>query len=182
MSRPGTDLAHLLLSGFRSLTDQVAAELTERGYEEIRPVHGIALHALLAGADNVSELGRRMSVTKQAAAKTVAALQARHYVASKPDPADKRRARLYVTDHGRAMLCEGEAIFDKLRQGWAERVGEKRLAELEDILRQLVDVDSARMELPWGLPSTLDPQRGSHEVSSASAGDPGSSEVAGSSG
>lgn len=151
MSRPGTDLAHLLLSGFRALTDQVTAKLMERGYEEIRPVHGLALRTLIAGADNASELGRRMSVTKQAAAKTIAALQARNYVAGEPDPADKRRTRLYVTDHGRAMLREGEAIFDELRREWEERVGAKRLAEFENTLRELVGANVAWVETPWGM-------------------------------
>ncbi len=115
MSRSGADLAQLLLGGFRILVDQATAELVARGYEEIRPAQEFALQAILSGADNASDLGRRMSVTKQAAAKTIAALEERNYVGREPDPADKRRMRLYVTDHGLAMLREGEEIFDKLR-------------------------------------------------------------------
>ncbi|HEY1675632.1 MAG TPA: helix-turn-helix domain-containing protein, partial [Streptosporangiaceae bacterium] len=91
MSRSGADLAQLLLGGFRILADQATVELTARGYEEIRPAQEFALQAILSGADNASDLGRRMSVTKQAAAKTIAALEERNYVAREPDPADKRR-------------------------------------------------------------------------------------------
>src|ERR1700760_4082517 len=115
MSRAGADLALLLLGGFRTLADQATAELTARGYAEIRPAQEFALQAILSGADNASDLGRRLSVTKQAAAKTIATLEERSYVAREPDPADKRRMRLYVTDHGLAMLQEGAAIFDELR-------------------------------------------------------------------
>src|SRR5271154_5833819 len=89
MSRSGADLAQLLLGGFRILADQAAAELVAHGYEEIRPVHEFALQAILSGADNASDLGRRMAVSKQAAAKTIAALEERNYVAREPDPADK---------------------------------------------------------------------------------------------
>jgi len=139
MSRPGSDLAMLLLGGFRTLADRATAELIARGYDEVRPVHDFALQAILSGADNASELGRRMSVTKQAAAKTIAALEERGYVAREPDPEDKRRMRLFVTPHGLAMLREGTAIFDDLRREWEERVGAAPLSQVESTLRQLVD-------------------------------------------
>src|SRR5512142_1902447 len=118
MPRSGPDLALLLLGGFRTLVDRGTAELAARGYEDVRPVHDFALHAILSGADSASELGRRMAVSKQAAAKTIAVLEERNYVAREPDSTDGRRMRLRVTDHGRAMLREGEAIFDELREQW----------------------------------------------------------------
>jgi DNA-binding MarR family transcriptional regulator len=148
MPRSGADLALLLLGGFRTLADQATAELASRGYEEIRPVHDFALRAILAGADNASELGRRMSVTKQAAAKTIAALEERNYVAREPDPADKRRMRLYVTDHGLAMLRAGEEIFDELRQRWERQVGADPVLQLESTLRQLVGNGVIRLDTP----------------------------------
>ena len=148
MPRSGADLALLLLGGFRTLADQATAELASRGYEEIRPVHDFALRAILAGADNASELGRRMSVTKQAAAKTIAALEERNYVAREPDPADKRRMRLYVTAHGLAMLREGAEIFDQLRGQWEEQVGAGALAQVETTLRHLVGNSGGRLDKP----------------------------------
>ena len=148
MPRSGADLALLLLGGFRTLADQATAELASRGYEEIRPVHDFALRAILAGADNASELGRRMSVTKQAAAKTIAALEERNYVAREPDPADKRRMRLYVTDHGLAMLRAGEEIFDELRQRWERQVGADPVLQLESTLQQLVGNGVIRLDTP----------------------------------
>src|ERR1035441_10142144 len=99
MSRSGADLALLLLGGFRSLVDTATAELARRGYEDVRPVHAFAMRAIAAGAGNAgepracykdlrpvhafamraiaagagnaSDLGRRLSVSKQAAAKTI---------------------------------------------------------------------------------------------------------------
>jgi DNA-binding MarR family transcriptional regulator len=148
MSRSGADLALLLLGGFRTMADQATVELAARGYEEIRPVHDFALRAILSGADNASELGRRMSVTKQAAAKTIAALEERNYVAREPDATDKRRMRLHVTDHGLAMLREGEGIFDELREQWEKQVGAGPLAQMESTLRQLVGNGIIRLDTP----------------------------------
>ena len=156
MSRSGADLAQLLLGGFRILADQATAELVARGYEGIRPVHEFALQAILSGADNASDLGRRTAVTKQAAAKTIAALEERNYVAREPDPADKRRMRLYVTDHGLAMLREGEEIFDSLREQWEQQVGAALLGQVETTLRRLVGNSGGRLDTPAWLARGLE--------------------------
>ncbi|WP_285564996.1 MarR family winged helix-turn-helix transcriptional regulator [Streptomyces sp. RTGN2] len=148
MSRSGADLALLLLAGFRTLADRATTELTERGYEDVRTVHDFALHSILSGADSVSELARRMSVTRQAAAKTIAVLEERGYVARRPDPADRRRTHLHVTEHGLALLGQGEAVFDELRERWEEQVGAESLAVLEEALRSLVGDRAIRLDSP----------------------------------
>ncbi|KAA0940515.1 MarR family winged helix-turn-helix transcriptional regulator [Streptomyces apricus] len=156
MSRPGSDLTLLLLAGFRTLADQGAAELARRGHEDVRPVHDFALHAIHSGADSASELGRRMSVTKQAAAKTIATLEERNYVAREPDPADGRRVRLRVTDHGLAMMQLGQEIFDELRERWEAQVGAESLAALEETLRSLVGDNAIRLDSPGWLARDMD--------------------------
>jgi DNA-binding MarR family transcriptional regulator len=152
MSRPGADLALLLLGGFRVLADRATAELAVRGYEDVRPVHDFALQAIRSGADNASELGRRLAVTKQSAAKTIAVLEDRDYVTREPDPADGRRMRLRVTDRGLAMMREGEAIFDDLRAQWVKEVGAEAVEALEATLRQLVGTRAVRLDAPGRVP------------------------------
>lgn len=148
MSRSGADLALLLLAGFRTMADRATVELAERGYEDVRPVHDFALRSILAGADSASELGRAMSITKQAAAKTIAVLETRGFVAREPDPTDGRRVRLRVTEHGREMLREGEAVFVELRARWEEQVGAASVGALEETLRRLVGDDAVRVDAP----------------------------------
>lgn len=148
MSRSGADLALLLLAGFRTMADQGSVELSKAGYDDVRPAHDFALHSILSGADSASELGRAMSITKQAAAKTIALLEDRGYVAREPDPADKRRVRLRVTDHGQAMLAEGEAVFDRLRQRLEEQAGPDAVAALEETLRQFVGSNVIQIDAP----------------------------------
>ena len=158
VSRSGADLALLLLGGFRSLVDAAQAELARRGYEDVRPVHDFAIRAIAAGADNASELGRRMSVSKQAAAKTIAVLQERGYVGRDADPGDARRKKLQVTERGSTMLRVGEQVFDELRADWARQVGAERLAELEAALTDLVGPSPIRLDAPgWFSSADLGP-------------------------
>ncbi len=148
MSRSGADLALLFLGGFRSLVDAAIAELARRGYEDVRPVHDFAMRAIAAGADNASELGRRLSVSKQAAAKTIAVLQERGYVARDTDPLDARRKRLQVTALGFEVLHQGEAIFDELRDQWERQIGSAQLESLETHLAALVSDPPVRFDTP----------------------------------
>ncbi|TDD62738.1 MarR family transcriptional regulator [Kribbella antibiotica] len=155
MSRSGPDLALLMLGGFRSLVDAATAELAARGYEDVRPLHDFALRAIAAGADSASELGRRMSVTKQAAARTVAVLEERGYVERNADPADARRMRLQISERGVTLLRTGEGIFNELRKQWEQQIGPAKLAELESILTELVGVQPVRVDTPGWLARDL---------------------------
>src|SRR5271170_5177708 len=138
MSRSGADLALLLLGGFRSLVDAATAELGRRGYEDVRPVHDFAMRAIAAGAGNASELGRRLSVSRQAAAKTIAVLQERGYVTRDADPRHARRMLLQVTPLGFEVLRQGEATFDELRDRSQPQIDPDQRENLETHRAELV--------------------------------------------
>lgn len=146
MSRSGADLALLLLGGYRSLVESAGAELAARGHDDVRPVHDFAMRAIASGADNASELGRRLAVSKQAAAKTITVLLERGYIQRGADPHDARRKRIEVTPLGWDVMHEGEEAFDALRDGWARRIGADELATLERHLATLVGDAAVRPE------------------------------------
>jgi DNA-binding MarR family transcriptional regulator len=148
MSRSGADLALLLLGGYRSLVDAATTELAARGYEDFKPVHEFALRAIAAGADSASDLGRRTSVSKQAAAKTITVLRERGYVVSEPDPDDARRKRLQVTPTGFDVMAQGEAILGNIRKNWEKQIGQAELANLEARLATLVGDAAIRVDAP----------------------------------
>jgi len=139
MSRNGADLALLLLGGFRFMADEATVRLTERGHPGVRPAHDFALRAIADGAASVSEVGRRTSVSKQAAAKTVAFLEEGGYVRRAPDERDRRRTHLAVTDRGMSLMSEGEAVFDDLRARWESLVGRDRVADVQTALQRLLE-------------------------------------------
>ncbi|MEV4345147.1 MarR family transcriptional regulator [Actinoplanes sp. NPDC049596] len=148
MSRSGADLALLLIAGFRTLVDDAIAELAARGYEDVRPIHDFALRAIADGADSASELGRRLSITKQSAARTIGVLQERAYVSVEPDPRDARRKRLQVTELGFEVMRVGEGIFDELRARWADRIGAAELETVEKHLATLIGAAPVRFDTP----------------------------------
>lgn len=138
MVSKGADLALLLLGGFRQLAADAGAELLRRGYPELRPSQEFAMRAIVGGANSASELGRRLSVSKQAAAKVIATLEERGYVARMDDDTDSRRKLLAVTRLGYEVMAEGEAIFDDLRAAWASKIGQSALDRMQSNLSTLL--------------------------------------------
>jgi DNA-binding MarR family transcriptional regulator len=136
---PGAELALLLLGGFQSMVDDVHGGLAHRGHPGVRASHEFALRAIDEGADTASELGRRLSVTKQGAARTIAALERLGYVERETDPSDARLKRLRVTDHGHDMMTLGASLFDAVRERWAADMGPDQLEALEAHLARLVE-------------------------------------------
>jgi len=156
MERSGPALALLLLGCYRKLVDAAVVGLAEHGFKDVRPVHDFALRAIAAGADSASELGRSLSVSKQAAAKTIATLLERGYVAREEDPADRRRKRIEVTPLGFEVMRTGEAIIDNLRESWRVQLGEAELETLEAQLSAFVGDAPVRIEAPGWVALELD--------------------------
>ncbi|CUR58751.1 MarR family transcriptional regulator [metagenome] len=148
MTRSGADLALLLLGSYRKLVDAAVRELAVEGFEDVRPSHDFAMRAIASGADSASDLGRRMSVSKQAAAKTIAVLVQRGYVTTGDDPRDARKKRLQVTSLGWEVMHRGEAIFNRLRDDWEATIGPRRLAELEERLAAFVGDETVHLDAP----------------------------------
>ncbi len=146
MPGPGPELALALLGGFRNMTDTAIAELARRGFEDVRPAHEFAMSAIVEGAGSASELGRSLGVTKQSAARTIAVLQERGYVAREPDPGDARRKRLAVTPRGLDVLRTGEQIFDDVRERWRQTLGVEEFDRFESALITLIGTPPPRFD------------------------------------
>lgn len=150
--RFGFELPLLLAAAFRTLIDDLHEELAEQGHPGVRPVHGFALQAVGRDGPSTSELGRRLGISKQAAAKTAVALEALGYIGRGPDPADGRAQRLRVTERGEDCLRASAEIFEILRARWVAELGEQRVAALEDGLEAVAGPGLLRLgDLPGWL-------------------------------
>jgi DNA-binding MarR family transcriptional regulator len=103
-----------------------------------RPLHGFALQAIGPDGATVSELGRRLGVTRQAAAKTAAGLEQIGYITRQPSTRDARATVLTRTPRGQEMLDLSAAIFEQLRRGWGRRLGDDKVQAIEDGLAEIV--------------------------------------------
>jgi DNA-binding MarR family transcriptional regulator len=148
MDRPGFELPLLLLAGFRTLIDQLHAELAERGHPDVRPSYGFAMQAIGSRGATATEIGQRLGVSKQAAGKTVDRLEALGYVERADDAADGRRKLIRLTARGVDSLVQAAEIFDELRADWVAKLGADRFAELEDALRTVVPATGFPIDVP----------------------------------
>jgi DNA-binding MarR family transcriptional regulator len=150
--RYGFELPMLLARAFRGLIDELHADLSECGHPDARPIHGFALQAIGGEGTTVSELGRRLGVSKQAAGKTAASLESVGYASRVADPRDARATKLIRTTRGTEMLALSAEIFERLRADWVRQLGEERVAALEDDLESVVASSGTRLgDLPGWL-------------------------------
>ena len=150
-SRPGYEFPLLLAGAFRGIVDTLHVELAARGHPDARPLHGFALQALGSGGGTISELARRLGVTKQAAAKTAAALERVGYVRRMADPSDARVVRLERTMRGQEMLALSAEIFADIHRRWERTLGRSRLRDLENALGEIAAGEPTSLDLPGWL-------------------------------
>jgi DNA-binding MarR family transcriptional regulator len=144
----GYELPLLLFAGFRSLIDQLHAELASRGHPDVRPAYGFAMQAIGVHGASASDLGRRLGVSKQAAGKTVDRLEALGYAERIDDPADARRKLIRLTPRGIDSLVQAAEIFDDLRARWVAELGAERVELIESSLRTVVPAAGFPVDVP----------------------------------
>ncbi|MFE9747077.1 MarR family winged helix-turn-helix transcriptional regulator [Saccharothrix saharensis] len=145
---PGFELPLLLFAGFRSLIDQLHAELAVRGHPDLRPAYGFAMQAIGVRGATATEIGRRLGVSKQAAGKTVDRLESLGYVERVDDPGDGRRKLIRLTPRGLDSLTQAAEVFDELRARWVARLGPDGVARLESSLRAVVPDAGFPVDVP----------------------------------
>ena len=144
---PGFELPLRLLLAFRTLIDELHAELARQGHPDVRPMHGFALQAIGSNGTTAVELGRRLGVSKQAAGKTIGTLERLGYVERGTDPRDARRKCVRLTDRGIDCLERSERVFEALRAEWGQKLGEDRLRAFEADLRSVTPADIFELDV-----------------------------------
>ncbi|MEW1957583.1 MarR family transcriptional regulator [Kineococcus sp. NPDC059986] len=90
----------LLRAGFRSYGDVVRSALAAAGFDDLPRNGAYVLGATAKGSLTIQQLPSALGVTKQAFSQLVDALVLRGYVERAPDPQDRRRVLLTLTDRG----------------------------------------------------------------------------------
>jgi DNA-binding MarR family transcriptional regulator len=130
----------LLRHARRTYGRAMRSALDHAGYEDI-PANGLYIIgglALEGGGVAIGQLVRDLGITKQGAGQLVDTLVTRGYLARDPDPEDRRRLIVTLTERGRAaaeaqragmievdaklQAAVGDATVDALRRGLAALV------------------------------------------------------------
>src|SRR2546421_5113087 len=144
----GFELPLLLFGGFRSIIDELHAELARRGHPDVRPAHGFALQAIGLGGATATEAGRRLGISKQAAGKTIDRLEELGYVHRSGDDADRRRKLARPTPRGRAGLGPSALLFRDIPAPRAGPPGAGRPSDPGDGPRTLGPGEKVRADRP----------------------------------
>ena len=140
----GARFDQLLYRSFDAMVEAVQGDLAREGHAGLSVAHEFAMQAIDGGAANAAGLARAHGVTRQAAAKTIAALEALDYVERTSDPADARRKRLVVTERGHDAIAIGARGFDSLYRRWRETVGGDKADAVIQALEVISGADGVR--------------------------------------
>ena len=99
-----------------------------------RVVGGIARH----GDAPLREVAVAQAVSKQAASQLVDTLVTRGYVVRVPDPGDRRRVSIALTDRGEAAAAEIRSAVEAVDAAFEHAVGRDQVARVRAALGALV--------------------------------------------
>jgi DNA-binding MarR family transcriptional regulator len=143
--RLSNNLSRLLREFSRDFERKIWHGLAERGHPDIRPSHSAVFANLGLGAVRVTELAERAQVTQQAMGKMLKELERLGYIARDVDSSDKRARDIKLTSRGVQLASDSLEVVEEVRAGYAAKVGEEALRELENSLREVM----RRLELDY---------------------------------
>lgn len=141
----GTATAVLRLA--TELVDGVQQGLAERGFLDVRPVHGFAFARLSGAPATTAQLADHLGITKQATSELVAHLVGRGYLTRTPDPDDRRARLLVLTDRGHACTRAAEQAAADTVDQWNDKLTLQQQADLRSTL--LVISSPGRLRPAW---------------------------------
>jgi DNA-binding MarR family transcriptional regulator len=144
----GFELPLLLFGGFRSIIDELHAELARRGHQDMRPAHGFAMQAIGFSGATATEVGRRLGISKQAAGQLVDTLVVRGYLERAPDPEDRRRLTLTLTEVGQLAAAASRSAVERVDAELVARVGPEHVSRTRATLAALIDLGDEPGETP----------------------------------
>ncbi len=132
--------AQLLMKCARLVNERALARLpTPPQGPRLRPAHtALFPHIDLAGT-RLTELARRLGISKQAVGQLVDELQRIGVLIRVPDPRDRRAKLIRFTENAGWTLLDGMAKLRETEKELARTIGEERASELYTALLALHD-------------------------------------------
>lgn len=134
-------LPQLLGDARRWFEEGLSAAMEAGGDAPVSPTQAQLFAVLDEEGTTVSELARRMGVTRQTAHQAVHGLVAAGLLEQVPDPASARRRLIRRTREGERAHRRAGRVLEQMEEQLAERIG-----------REGVDALRAALEAPWGPP------------------------------
>ncbi len=140
-------LARLLSAATRVVVERMHADLAEAGHPGLRPVYGYAVFAISRGDVTTSVLGAELGMTKQGAAKLVAALEELGYVERRAHERDGRAQLLALTPRGQDLFRAAAEAQERIERDWQRLVGEQQMQTLRTALEHALEHEAGEERL-----------------------------------
>jgi DNA-binding MarR family transcriptional regulator len=139
----GQSTALLMRAARGAYADSIRHELHAVGIDDL-PRNGVFV---LTGLDTSRgarpDLPGDLGVTKQAVSQVVDLLVTRGYVVRQPDPGDRRRISLELTERGRAAVAAARRGVAAVDEQLSERISPEQVAGLRSALLALAEIGAA---------------------------------------
>ncbi|MYS87960.1 MarR family winged helix-turn-helix transcriptional regulator [Embleya scabrispora] len=132
------DFGLLLGRAYEAFVQELHAHLAARGFPIVGASYGYVLRTLDGESVTATQLGERLGITAQGAAKIVDEMVAAGCVERRPDPADGRAKRLYLAPRGREMLDVVRAFHADFEHRLTARAGAQPVAITRETLTRIV--------------------------------------------
>lgn len=130
----------MLFIANRALEQRVFDALVAAGVTDITLTQARVAARIAPLGSRVSELAQQARVTKQSAAFLVEQLEAAGYVERAPDPTDGRARLVRLTTRALRLTQVADAEVERVLAEWADHVGEERLRQMNETLRDLREI------------------------------------------
>ncbi len=128
------NLGHQLVALADDFAGRVLAAYRQRGYADIRPVHGAVLRNVGLEGTRLTVLAARAGITHRAMAKLVDNVVAMGLVTKRPDPDDARASLITFTPRGLRLLRDSSDVIEGIGRDYSALIGARALHALESHL------------------------------------------------
>ena len=123
-----------LFQRFCWLDEGLQARLRDRGWPGVSRPQSMVMTNIVSGIVRPSDIARNLGISRQAIHSTINQMVALGVVALEPDPDDRRRMIVSLTEAGARMRQDAQRAMDAMSDQLAERLGHERFTELLTIL------------------------------------------------
>jgi DNA-binding MarR family transcriptional regulator len=134
----------LLRMPWEAVQRHMLQRLHERGFDDLDAAHLNVFQYPGPQGTRPSELAARLRVSKQALNYLLGELERLDFVERRPDPDDLRSKRVALKPRGAEVIRVIREAVGELETTWERELGEKRFAQLRDLLLDLNETATKR--------------------------------------
>lgn len=145
-ARKRASTGQLLLRAARLMNEEAVARIREAGLSQLRVGHMAVFPHLDMTGNRLTELARRMGITKQGVGQIVSDLVEMGVVERRRDPSDGRARLVCFTPQGERALHQGLLVLEQLEAELAGQIGVPAMDRLRSALGRLLGALEATAE------------------------------------